>query len=421
MASLLTFGGKMGDHCKVGEGAYGTVYRDGTAIHKRLRDHETIAPSMLLRELAVLQHSSSPHIVSGTGAHMDEKGILVFTMRDGGQNLCDLMESGHIAEADTLNLTRQLLLGLQYLQSIDILHRDIKPSNIMVKAGQLKIGDFGLAVLAETPLDPHVCTRWYRPPEVELQAELQADEPCSRYSYPVDMWGAGCILGEMLLAAYHKPVPLFGGVHSEFTARNNGGAPQWSQLSIIMSVLDGLYEQQQWDRTALLQQFKDVCREYNNGCAQCQAWIAETNAKKRGDPAEPPAKRLRGKTGELACAMCKNAEPSVVALFPRWQATLCASCAELFNIPRMCWNRKYPRSLQNAPPAVVQQLLLPLLQPCPKARLSATEALDALEALMAPAAARPSSPTPPAEFHSWMGMSDESARLALQILVPGIY
>ena len=40
----------------------------------------------------------------------------------------------------------QLLKGLHYLHSADIMHRDLKPSNLLLNAQcQLKICDFGLA------------------------------------------------------------------------------------------------------------------------------------------------------------------------------------------------------------------------------------------------------------------------------------
>lgn len=39
-------------------------------------------------------------------------------------------------------------------------------------------------------LTMHVVTRWYRPPEIILLSE--------NYSYSVDIWSAGCIMGDLL-------------------------------------------------------------------------------------------------------------------------------------------------------------------------------------------------------------------------------
>lgn len=44
-------------------------------------------------------------------------------------------------------------------------------------------------------MTPHVVTLWYRAPELLLQAPTQTTS--------VDMWAAGCILGELL---GHKPL-----------------------------------------------------------------------------------------------------------------------------------------------------------------------------------------------------------------------
>jgi serine/threonine protein kinase len=89
----------------------------------------------------------------------------------------------------------QILRGLKYVHSANVLHRDLKPSNILVDANcDLAICDFGLArgVIAEelTPLTEYVVTRWYRAPELLCE--------CSNYDSAVDIWSVGCIFAEIL-------------------------------------------------------------------------------------------------------------------------------------------------------------------------------------------------------------------------------
>jgi mitogen-activated protein kinase 15 len=123
----------------------------------------------------------------------------------------------------------QTLKALKFMHSANLLHRDMKPSNLLLNSDCLmKVADFGLArsMRPETrptgaPADEHarntawpgggnpmdddpaettvltdyVATRWYRAPEILLGS--------TDYSYGVDMWAVGCILGEMLVG---KPI-----------------------------------------------------------------------------------------------------------------------------------------------------------------------------------------------------------------------
>ncbi|CAH2050596.1 unnamed protein product, partial [Iphiclides podalirius] len=74
------------------------------------------------------------------------------------------------------------------------LERDLKVSNLLLTdKGCVKIADFGLARWLGAPArsaTPRVVTLWYRAPELLLQSPKQTPA--------LDMWAAGCILGELL-------------------------------------------------------------------------------------------------------------------------------------------------------------------------------------------------------------------------------
>lgn len=93
----------------------------------------------------------------------------------------------------------QILCGLKYIHSADVIHRDLKPGNILVNIqGCLKICDFGLArginskfmKFKSSPITNYVATRWYRAPELVLSHK-------GKYGKAVDMWAIGCILAEL--------------------------------------------------------------------------------------------------------------------------------------------------------------------------------------------------------------------------------
>lgn len=136
----------------------------------------------------------------------------------------DLHQIIHSAQTLTPEHTRyflyQLLRGLKYVHSANVIHRDLKPSNLLVNENcELKIGDFGMARgLSSHPEDCHsfmteyVATRWYRAPELLLSL--------NHYSLAIDLWSVGCIFAEML-----GRKQLFRGKH------------YLHQLQLILSVL----------------------------------------------------------------------------------------------------------------------------------------------------------------------------------------
>jgi len=79
------------------------------------------------------------------------------------------------------------------MHSRGIFHRDLKPENLLIKNGQIKIGDFGLSkdFRADPPFTDYVSTRWYRAPEILLHS--------TNYGSAVDIFAMGTILAELYM------------------------------------------------------------------------------------------------------------------------------------------------------------------------------------------------------------------------------
>ncbi len=110
-----------------------------------------------------------------------------------------IIRSGQpLTDAHYQSFIYQMLCGLKYIHSANVLHRDLKPGNLLVNADcELKICDFGLARgFSDIPeenagfMTEYVATRWYRAPEIMLSFQS--------YSKAIDMWSVGCILAELL-------------------------------------------------------------------------------------------------------------------------------------------------------------------------------------------------------------------------------
>uniref|UniRef100_A0A8C2ENJ2 Mitogen-activated protein kinase n=1 Tax=Cyprinus carpio TaxID=7962 RepID=A0A8C2ENJ2_CYPCA len=197
----------------IGTGAYGVVSsarrRDNgqqVAIKKIPNAFEVVTNAKrTLRELKILKHFKHDNIIAikdilqPVVPHSAFKSVYV---------VLDLMESDlhqiiHSHQPLTPEHTRyflyQLLRGLKYIHSANVIHRDLKPSNLLVNENcELKIGDFGMARglsaahsdESRSFMTEYVATRWYRAPELMLSLH--------HYSLAIDLWSVGCIFGEML-------------------------------------------------------------------------------------------------------------------------------------------------------------------------------------------------------------------------------
>ncbi|KFV00696.1 PREDICTED: cyclin-dependent kinase-like 2 [Pterocles gutturalis] len=195
----------------VGEGSYGVVSKcrnkesgQMVAVKKFLESEEDAGVRKIaVREIKLLKQLRHENLVNLLEVYKKKKRwYLVFEFVD--HTVLDDLE----AFPNGLDYTRvrkylfQIIRGIAFCHSHNIIHRDIKPENILVsQSGVVKLCDFGfartLAASGEAYTD-YVATRWYRAPEL-----LVGD---TKYGKAVDVWAIGTLITEMLTGE-----PLFPG------------------------------------------------------------------------------------------------------------------------------------------------------------------------------------------------------------------
>lgn len=195
------------------------------------------------REMALCAELSHTNVIQHIETILQDKSIfMVFQYCEH-----DLLQLIHhhtqnprhlMRESTVRSILYQLLQGCDYLHTNWVMHRDLKPANIMVNsAGQVMIGDLGLARIFREPLvplysgDKVVVTIWYRAPELLLGGK--------HYTPAVDLWAIGCIFAELLTLR-----PIFKGEEAKMD--NKKTIPfQMNQMQKIIEVL-GMPDERNW-------------------------------------------------------------------------------------------------------------------------------------------------------------------------------
>ncbi|KAM6221792.1 cyclin-dependent kinase-like 2 [Rhynchocyon petersi] len=217
----------------VGEGSYGMVMKCRNkdsgrivAIKKFLEsDDDKMVKKIAMREIKLLKQLRHENLVNLLEVCKKKKRwYLVFEFVD--HTILDDLElfPNGLNYQIVQKYLFQIINGIGFCHSHNIIHRDIKPENILVsQSGVVKLCDFGFARTLAAPGEAYtdyVATRWYRAPEL-----LVGDV---KYGKAVDVWAIGCLVTEMLMGE-----PLF------------PGDSDIDQLYLIMTCLGNLIPRHQ--------------------------------------------------------------------------------------------------------------------------------------------------------------------------------
>eukprot|EP00756_Hemistasia_phaeocysticola_P013722 Hpha_TRINITY_DN15296_c3_g7::TRINITY_DN15296_c3_g7_i1::g.66245::m.66245/K04371/MAPK1_3; mitogen-activated protein kinase 1/3 len=205
----------------LGNGSYGDVVqakvqKTGELVAaKRVKEDvllDELLARRMYREILVMQHLHWTVVGEHRAAHFaclrdillvpDEEEFHSFWMI---MDLCDcdlrfIVGQGRRPGLGCIELPQvryivfQLLHALKTMKDAHIIHRDIQAANVLINCDTLdaKVCDFGMAKehIYGVQMNYLVTMQWYRAPELLLKSPY--------YDYQVDLWGVGCILGDLI-------------------------------------------------------------------------------------------------------------------------------------------------------------------------------------------------------------------------------
>ena len=102
--------------------------RTGAAVAIKVIDIENAEDEVedIIQEIAILSELQSPYVTKYYGSYSKGAELWIVMEFCAGGSCADLMKPGLISEDYIAIITRELLLGLEYLHADKKLHRDIK-------------------------------------------------------------------------------------------------------------------------------------------------------------------------------------------------------------------------------------------------------------------------------------------------------
>ncbi|KAF3482415.1 MAP kinase kinase kinase Ste11/SteC [Arthroderma uncinatum] len=232
----------------IGEGSFGSVF---LALHSvtgelmavkqvelpsatkgtEFDQKKNLMVTALKHEIGLLQGLQHENIVQYLGTSTDDQYLNIFLEYVPGGSIATMLKQYNTFQEPLIrNFVRQILAGLEYLHSRDIIHRDIKGANVLVdNKGGIKISDFGISkrVEASTMLGSGAkgpSNHLHRP---SLQGSVYWMAPevvrQTAHTKKADIWSLGCLVVEMFIGVH--PFPDCSQLQAIFAIGNNQARP----------------------------------------------------------------------------------------------------------------------------------------------------------------------------------------------------
>ena len=186
----------------LGKGYYGRVFLCEKKDSKKLYAVKVISKLDIIKrnffdnlknEKMILEKVKNPFVVNLEYCFASPSYIFfVMEFKQGGELYHHLRKRTRFSESMTRFYGAQILLGLEYLHSLNIMYRDMKPENILLDdKGNASLADYGISKIIREgeKTKSFVGTPDYVAPEIILQ---------KGHNKNVDIWCFGILLYEMI-------------------------------------------------------------------------------------------------------------------------------------------------------------------------------------------------------------------------------
>ena len=190
---------------KLGEGAYGSVYKVQQKFTNYLRavkaiKKKNVDSTEFFNEIELLKALDHPNIIKLFDCYQDKSYYYMVEEYCSGGDLFDyIQKEKFFTERKAGTIFNQLLSAVNHLHKKRIVHRDLKPENIVLIEAKnkdvfIKLIDFGTSITIKGKnLTQELGTIYYIAPEVFMNS----------YNEKADIWSCGIILYTMLCG--HPP------------------------------------------------------------------------------------------------------------------------------------------------------------------------------------------------------------------------
>ena len=236
------------------------------------------------RETRLLARLSDPGIIRIYDVGHAPQGLYYVSELVDGESLAARLRRGPIPAWEACEIAAQLCRALAGAHAQRIVHRDVKPANIMLSAeGRVKVGDFGVARLAEGSTDG----RGSHPPSIVGTPRYMAPEQGRGLptTSATDVYSAGVVLYEMLRGA--PPFSAASAVELALLHLQEPPPPLSARLpTSLVSITERSLA-------------KDPARRYADGAEMAEALVG---ARRRSDSARRTGRTSRAVTGRPGAA-----------------------------------------------------------------------------------------------------------------------